>query len=152
MTATAHSIVGAVIATKIPDLRIALPLALLSHYLGDKLPHWDPMVNYKNKSRFRLMTEAGIDALLGLFIAYFFFVYWGKQSPLNVMLGSLVAQSPDWLEIPHMFFKWHFPPFTWVYRSQHWAHDLFYDSRAQAPWGVITQLIVLAIFLFWLLK
>ncbi len=149
MTATSHALVGAAIVTKIPDLRIAIPLVFILHFAGDKLPHWDAMVNYKTKSKTRLVIESGIDVITGLSLACLIFVVWAGQSPVNILLTAFAAQSPDWLEIPYIFLKWHFFPFDWVYQSQHWAHDFLFDSRAQAPWGVITQVVVVAIFLFW---
>jgi len=41
MSPAAHAVVGAVIAVRSPRLAVALPLAFLSHFLFDALPHFE---------------------------------------------------------------------------------------------------------------
>jgi hypothetical protein len=41
MTATNHAVTGALVATAINRPLLALPAALLSHFVIDCLPHWD---------------------------------------------------------------------------------------------------------------
>lgn len=44
-----HTIVGATIASKIPNPLISLPLAFFSHFLLDLTPHWNPSLYSETK-------------------------------------------------------------------------------------------------------
>lgn len=152
MTATGHALVGAAIVTKIPDLRISLPLVLISHFVLDKLPHWDPMTNRKAKSVNLVLTETVIDVVLGLALVGLIFVFFLRKNPVTMFAGALVSYSPDMFEAPYVLFKLNFAPSYYLYRFQKWIHDLGFNARAQAPWGVITQVLVVAVFLLWALR
>ncbi len=165
MTATAHALVGAAIAAKIQNPALALPIAFVSHFVFDKLPHWDPMTNHDKKTKKRIFWETVTDVILSyLLVTVFFFLYKSTQpvSPLasqtlSARLPQLfyfyvcafAAQLPDWLEIPYLFNLPDFLKAKWNYRLQHWVHDVGFDSRTQAPWGVVTQVAVSGIFLLW---
>lgn len=47
MTATNHALTGAVIALAINEPWLAIPLAFLSHFAIDAIPHWDYAINRK---------------------------------------------------------------------------------------------------------
>ena len=51
MTATGHAIIGTVIAVKIGNPALAVPLAIASHIAADAFPHWDEGTNSKKKVR-----------------------------------------------------------------------------------------------------
>lgn len=146
MTATAHAIVGAAIAARIVDPAIALPLAFASHFVFDKLPHWDVMTEADHGNHKAIFIKSTLDVLLGFSLIFLLFGF----SPL-ILLGAFAAQLPDWLEVPALL-GYKFKPFELNYRFQHWVHDVWFDSRLKAPWGIITQLIVVLLFLFWTLK
>ena len=149
MTATAHALVGAAIAAKIADPAIALPVALASHFVFDKLPHWDVMTEADRGNHKAIFIKSTIDVLVGFGII--FLLFHNSPNFLLICLGAFAAQLPDWLEVPALLgFK--FRPFELNYRFQHWVHDVGFNSRLKAPWGVITQLIVVLIFLFWALR
>lgn len=146
MTATSHALVGAAIAAKIADPAIALPIAFVSHFIFDKLPHWDIMTEADKGNYKAIFIKSTLDVLFGFGLIFLLFGF----SPL-ILLGAFAAQLPDWLEVPALLgFK--FSPFELNYRFQHWVHDVGFNSRLKAPWGVITQLIVVLLFLFWALK
>lgn len=144
MTATGHAVVGAAIASKIPDLRIALPLALLSHFLGDALPHWDTGFYWKQKGMKRVFLESLVDVLGGYILVFLIFILYLHASPINVYLGVLTAQLPDYLEFPYFFLHIKLPPFTWVNDLQHIFH-----KKAPLPWGLMTQMVVGLVFIAW---
>jgi hypothetical protein len=41
MLSIAHGSTGALIASKIPNPFISFPIILASHFLEDRIPHWD---------------------------------------------------------------------------------------------------------------
>jgi len=111
MTATGHALIGAAIASQVSNPIVGLPLALVSHFFADKVPHWDPMTD-KNKS-FRLtMIQTVLDVLLGYFLVGIMIVlFWSNSNPIYILLGSFFAQIPDWLEVPYSIFKVKWPFF-----------------------------------------
>lgn len=149
MTATGHAIVGAAIATLVPNPVLSLPIAFLSHFAGDKLPHWDVMTD-KNKTKKQIFIQSVLDVLLSFTLVGIIFIYFLRVSnPAIIFLGAFAAQLPDWLELPYFIFHKHYPIFYENYKIQSWVHDVWFDSRLKAPWGIVTQVIV-CLFFLWL--
>lgn len=142
MVATTHAIVGASIAVNIPHPFIAYPLALLSHFVLDLLPHWDQGINWKQKSARRRFFECTFDVLIGLFTVSVLFV--GRVDPIYLYSMVFAAQLPDWLEVPYLFLGWTGTP--WKY---------FYKIQSQLQWraplliGISTQLAIVILALWW---
>jgi len=68
-----HSLAGVVIATEIPNPLIAWPVALLSHFVLDSLPHWDFFfegVNLSRKVRLAILGDFLIGLLVGLYFEF----------------------------------------------------------------------------------
>jgi len=149
MTATAHAIVGAAIISKITNPVAGFSVAFISHFFLDKFPHWDPMTNRKTKTQKRILVETIVDVFLGFGLIYLIFVLGLKKDPGMIFLAAFVSQLPDWAEIPYTFFKLKLAGVYQIYRLQKWFHDVGFNSRAQAPWGIITQILTCVIFLLW---
>ena len=133
MTATAHALIGASIAAKIVNPYIGIPIAIISHFAADLIPHWDAGTNRRKKTITRLRIESAIDVLLGFVLAYILFVR--SVDPVYLFVMIIAAQLPDWLEAPASKFGIEVAPFTWV----RWiGHRL--QSRMQLPWGLVTQI------------
>ncbi len=139
MTATGHAIIGTVIAAKIGNPQLAVPLALASHIAADAFPHWDEGTNGKEKNKERLIKEAIFDVLLGFAISYLIIIVLFPQiSLLYVFLIILVAQSLDWITAPYYFFG--IKSFKIFYKFQK-----MFDNRMDKPWGIINQITILAL-------
>ena len=138
MTATAHALIGASIAAKITKPLVGIPLAILSHFAADLVPHWDAGTNHKNKSALRLKLEATLDVLLGF--ALVFLIFRNLVDPTYLFVMVISAQLPDWLEAPSWMFGLKFPPFSWM---DFLGHKL--QSRLQLPWGLVTQVAVVGL-------
>lgn len=141
MTATAHALIGASIAAKLTNPIIGIPLAILSHFAADLVPHWDAGTNHKEKSLIRLKLEATADVLLGFVLAYL--IFWRFVEPTYLFVMIIAAQLPDWLEAPSWMFGIKVPPFTWL---DYLGHKL--QSRMQLPWGLVTQVVVVGILIY----
>ena len=141
MTATAHALIGASLATKIPNPLIGIPAAILSHFVVDLIPHWDTSTDHKQKTRTRLIIEAVFDVLLGFALIFLFFRNSVNLPYLFVMV--LAAQSPDWLKAPSDMFGFNIPPFSWF---DSLGHKL--QWRMKLPWGLVTQIAVVGLILF----
>ncbi len=140
MTATAHALIGASLAVKITSPQIGIPLAIISHFVADLIPHWDAGTNHRKKSLNRIKIEAAIDVLVGF--ALVFLIFRNLVDPVYLFVMVIAAQLPDWLEAPSWLFGFRVPPFSWL----DWlGHKL--QSRLQLPWGLVTQIVVVGLML-----
>ena len=157
MTATAHALVSGAIARAVPNPYLAIPLAITSHFIMDAVPHWDFGTSWRSRSKFATGAFAIGETVLGITVAYFLFR--GKvQTPL--LLSTIAAgELPDWLEAPwYIFFAskkkqgvstkagfWEKLSYR-IYKRENVVH-----SKADAPFGIITQVVTVAFFLLLLL-
>ena len=138
MTATAHALIGASIAVKFVNPIIGIPLAIISHFVADLIPHWDAGTNHRQKSVTRLKIEAAIDVILGFVLV--FVIFRNLVDPVYLFTMVIAAQLPDWLEAPSWMFGFKIQPFSWL----DWlGHKL--QSRLQLPWGLVTQFVTVGI-------
>lgn len=70
-----HTIVGATIATKIPNPLVSIPLAFFSHFLLDFAPHWNPSLYEETKKHGKPTKQSTqfviIDTSLSLGLGFF---------------------------------------------------------------------------------
>jgi hypothetical protein len=95
MTALNHALTGAAVAAAINKPILALPAALLSHFVIDAVPHW----NYKLKphiARRQLVMLADLALSLGLLL---FLAITVDANPWLIIAGGLLGILPDtmWL-------------------------------------------------------
>ena len=140
MTATAHALVGGAIAYSVQNPALGIPLSLLSHPVLDMIPHWDFGWGWRKKTKLKLFCEASLDLTIGIVASYAIFgqfinIYYF----LACVLGSILW---DLLEIPYWFFNWRFFPFSTLHSIQHHI-----QGRAKLPWGILTQVITVGIFI-----
>jgi len=135
MTATAHALIGTVIAAKLGNPALAIPIALGSHFLADAIPHWDTAYHRKQKSKSRLITTSFIDLVLGFILAWALIVFLFPSTNLTyAFIIIIVAQLPDWLTLPYLFLNLNFPPFSSIYHFQK-----KFDTHLGLPWGIVSQ-------------
>lgn len=134
MTATSHAIVGTVIAAKVGNPYIAVPIALLSHVILDMIPHWDTATNGNGRRNLKTFINSMIDFVISLIVSFSIATVLFSQANLAyVFFMIIVAQLFDWLTAPYLFFGINFP-FIYVYRFQK-----IFDRKLASPWGVVTQ-------------
>lgn len=109
MLETPHVAVGAAIASKIPNPFIAIPLALASHFVLDRVPHWNPhfyteMKKYGKPTRqstYIAIADCSIALALGLFFAWHALPNVGNA--VLVLICSLFSVLPDQIKTPFFF-------------------------------------------------
>lgn len=139
MTATGHAVIGTVIAAKIGNPLISIPIALLSHIAADAFPHWDTATNRKKKSKQRLFIDTFIDVGLSLLLPLFLGPYLNpKINFLYLYIIVFFAQFFDWTSAPYIFFNTRLKFVELMQRFQ-----LSFDNRLDKPWGIILQVLVL---------
>ena len=96
MTATNHALTGAVIGLSISNPLVAIPIAFLSHFVLDAIPHYGPReVNIGNDSfRHYLMADVSLCVLLVAILIFTHPAGWALAPGC-----AFVATSPDlmWL-------------------------------------------------------
>jgi len=111
MLETPHVMVGAAIATKVVDPALALPLALGSHFILDRVPHWNPHLftetqkygQPSQQSTLIAWVDVGLALGLGLFVAS---RYLNNPNMVVVILASCLASVlPDLVKWPYYFLK-----------------------------------------------
>ena len=111
MLETPHVAIGAALAVKVGNPYLAIPLALLSHFVLDRVPHWNPhfyteMKKYGKPSK-KSTTLAIIDSLvaLGLGLTIAASALPDTNKAILVVVCSLMAVLPDQIKAPFFFFK-----------------------------------------------
>lgn len=149
MTLTAHAIVGAAVASALPqEPLLAFALACGSHFLVDAIPHYDyqvrspsihPLIASKmtyDLTLFLDLCAIGLDALLGLVISVLLF----GLSPV-VLLGIAGGMLPDFLQFVWMRLK--VEPFSSLQRFHQWIHSKNH-LLGRPIFGFISQVLFLA--------
>lgn len=149
MLAASHALVGGAIVKMIPDPKISLPLAFLSHFFLDAVPHWDFITNLDDQERDYpssvgtlvpksqltvTIVKTILEFSVGVGLSFYLF---RSVNPVYLASGIIFAQLPDYIEAPYLFFKMKFPPSVAIKKVQTALH-----SRLTLPWGIITQLAV----------
>jgi len=135
MTATAHALVGAVIAAKVGNPALAYPAAVGSHFLMDLIPHWDTGIGWRKKTMLRTFLETVLDVLVGFFLV--FLIFRAQVNPLHLWLTVFFAQLSDWLAAPYIFLGLNIFPFSQAYKLQ-----AALNSKAGLVYGLATQVVL----------
>jgi len=136
VTAQNHALTGAFIGLTVNEPWLAVPLAFLSHFACDAIPHHDPPGGEKRVTTKRFIFEylvggAALCLLLVIILAY--------TKPHNWLLACIcafIATSPDLFWIPR-FIKWvrsgkdHMPK-GWFF----WFHDWIQWKTGPQFWWV----------------
>lgn len=143
MLSISHAATGALIATKIHNPLISIPLVIASHFLEDKFPHWDvgQGITKKHKSK----KSAFIQELIFDFPASIIYVYFvfQHQLPLNyyVWLGWFFGLLPDFIEFPRLFLGLKHP----LLEKFSQLHKKFHHSIPDVFWGLTPQILLLLV-------
>ena len=97
MTATNHAITGALIGLLVGQPAVAIPAALVSHFVCDAIPHYgnpDPKTLWSSGFKRYLVLDASLCGLLVGFLALYQPKHW-----ILAALCAFIATSPDfyWL-------------------------------------------------------
>lgn len=141
MTATGHAILGTIIAAKVANPYLAIPIAIASHIAADIFPHWDTATNARKKTKKRVIVDSFFDLILGFAISFaIIFLLFPQTNLLYVLLVILASQGLDWLMLPYYFFRIKFPLFIWAYKFQK-----SFNHSLDKPWGIINQIAILVL-------
>lgn len=136
MLTTTHLMVGATLSTIFPNPLISFPLAFLSHFVIDLIPHW----NWKPNTLFKQFA-AIVEGLFGLILV--FILLKNSDQPLIVLFASLIATIPDALQGP--YYLWGSKNVVVRKMTQ---FQRSHQGDLALPWGLIIQVaIVIGLFM-----
>ena len=92
MTATNHALTGALIGLIIGNPYIVVPVAILSHFICDALPHFGTIQDPAGKNWFKrlLVLDASLCIVIVIVLAYNHPRHW-----LIAAISAFLATSPD---------------------------------------------------------
>lgn len=146
--------VGVAIATKFPNPWIAIPMSFASHFLLDKVPHWNPHIYTETQKHGKPSDKSTLIATLDICLAFATGVYFSIQAlpdqnlALLILACSLFSVLSDVVKYPYYYFKIRSKLMVW------WVHlerSIQVDTK-QVWTGVLTQLIIVAASFWWILN
>lgn len=148
MILTPHLLVGAVVASKISNPILALPLALLSHYFLDPLAQKEYQIENikaKNWSRsFFDFSKVFLDISCGVVLIALF----SEKNPV-IFIGAFLAIIPDGLTLVNIIF-----PNNKLIKLHQRFHEavnsIYYNKIKREPpfLGILAQITVVAAAIF----
>lgn len=148
MLITPHFVTGVVIASKVPVLWPAAVIAIVSHFILDAIPHRDIIGGARlNLPNALLVLGDGTATFLLMY-----FVIRPENLTYSLIIGGF-AILPDIISAPGMIWpKYYKLPI--LNRFHYWHTDVLQYARGKANlfWGILPQIIVVAIALYILLK
>lgn len=153
MLETPHVAVGAAIATKIPNPLVAIPLALASHFILDRIPHWNPHSYTEIEKRGKIsqnttmiaLVDVGLSLALGFFVASRSLPDYGHAA--IILAACLAAVVPDVVKSP--FFLWGVRK-GWIRKWVDFERSI--QIEIDNIWiGMSTQVLIIAAALWWIL-
>lgn len=142
MTGSNHVITGALIAAVVPQPLVAIPLAFLSHFVLDTLPHY----GHEHDERYWLTkTYTKVLVTDALLINSFFISLLIIRPEHWLLIGAcaVVAVLPDILWIPYYLHDRRHPE-----SKQRNAVSKFLKriQLGERPWGIFVELAWLVVF------
>lgn len=151
MIELAHAATGGLIAYKLGNPLLSIPLALASHFLIDLLPHWNPHLGREKKKFGKIKKETlfviFLDCFIGLAIGLYLasLVLPDIRRAIFILAGCFFGILPDLIEAPYYLFGWKSNSIKSIIAFQnkhHWNVPFFF--------GILFQLLYVA-FLFYLI-
>jgi hypothetical protein len=149
MLLTPHVAAGLAIGAAVPDPRVAVPLAFVSHFVLDAVPHWDDIglglteKNFKRISRSAFKTIT-FDFLIALSLTLFFIYFSLPDIGVAATLAAcfVAAILPDIYYLPLAFFGKRWGWVVWVVRMQ---SRLQTSAKAPKAFGLLIQGVLVVV-------
>jgi hypothetical protein len=138
MTAINHAVTGSIIAAYIHDPAIALPLALLSHFALDSLPHLGIDSHKTRLFKKVLATDVALSILFLVVIVIFQPANW-----LLIIACALLAMSPDLMWLPPFISELKHRParqqnLIMRFHQSIQRHEYTWGYLVEIPWLIVT--------------
>lgn len=149
MILTTHMLVGAAVASTTLSPFLALPLALLSHYLCDSLPHNDysiiNIIERRWSKTYRHFIKIFLDICFGTVLISLF----SDNNPV-IFAGAFFAVVPDGITLLGKIFPQN--KLAALHQKFHASvnkiGDLDGNKKIPAFWGISSQILIALISIF----
>ncbi len=141
MLISPHVTAGVVLGTIIGNPIIVIPVAILSHFVLDSVPHWqETLAPYKptRKTYLRIPFDLAIATAMVLLA-----LNLQPQHALSIWLGAIFASGPD-LDVIVIAF----PQLKHGLIEKYWDWHCAIQRETSSLWGLAPQLAVLALGVF----
>lgn len=153
MLQTPHVVVGMAIAIKTGSPEIAIPLALASHFVLDRVPHWNPhtyteAMKYGIPKRATILLtvlDIGCAFALSFYLASLFLPDYSRAFVILLAAGASVL--PDIAKYPFFLFKK--VRYGLYEKYVKWERSMQTDVSFYP--GVFTQIAIVIVGLWWIL-
>lgn len=148
---TPHVIVGAAIAIKVANPALALPLALGSHFVLDKVPHWNPHLFTETQKYGKPTKKSSLIVAVDVAASIFIGGYIASQALPNIahaatiLASCLLAVLPDIVEGPYFYLNFKNKTIEKWIRFQR----SFQNNVSFLP-GILTQITTVAASIWWI--
>jgi hypothetical protein len=156
MVLFSHMLVGAAIGSKIHSFWAIFVLALVSHFLFDRLPHWEygrrfgHLLNSSPRQLLFFSLEVSLDLFLGLAIV--FWLAWSSPARWLILFGALISLLPDGLIFIFIFlrrsFNWEVKCLEKFYFFHHKIH--IPENKNPFVWGIITEALIVILSIYFI--
>ncbi|MBU2264855.1 hypothetical protein KJ784_01570 [Patescibacteria group bacterium] len=150
MVISPHLLIGAAIGLKINNLWAVFILALVSHFLADKLPHWEygseDIKDMTKKEFFVFILQVAADSLLGILLL--FWLLREQNFWPYAVFGAFISALPDF---PLLLLRF-FPRAKWLlsYQKFHSANHLKQKNARKKTLSLLSELAVMALAIFFI--
>lgn len=160
MIITPHFLVGAAIATNIPNPVLGLPLAFLSHFFLDFIPHRDYSALSKRSAqgtrngpliKFLRESLTGFLKMAADFLIAFSTVFFLADNTTLAIAGGFLAISPDFDTLAVIFPRLLQNRFLKLFFNFH-AGPVHCLEKKEIPsfWKVLSQVVAVGLAIFFL--
>ena len=148
MLETPHAVVGAAIASKIPNPFIAIPLAFASHFILDMTPHWNPHLNTEIEKYGRVTKKSTrivvVDVILALVLGFWIAYQFPSDRTATILAGAFAGVLPDLVEGPYFFLNFKNKSVkSWLKFQKSIQND------SGVRFGLLTQVVTLIAAIWW---
>jgi hypothetical protein len=147
-----HVIVGVAMATKVGSPALAISLSFASHFVLDRIPHWNPHFYTETKKFGHPSTKSTIFAVADSLIALFVGLGFAAASlpdytkALTIIACCFAAVISDQIKLPFFYFKGARCGLMkkWV------SFERSMQGNASFWPGIVTQILIVAASLWWI--
>jgi hypothetical protein len=136
-----HILIGMIIGVKFKSPWLVIPIALLSHFVLDAIPHWDGNFDKKKFKKTRKVVINDIDMVvkfLDIIGTISVLIYFYMQSDRGMMLlGAVMAILPDMSKIGYL---------TKLKDTKGYMRYIMFHNNIQGETSIIDGLSVQVIF------
>ncbi len=149
MLTFAHILLGAAIGKYFQNLWLVIPIAFLSHYVLDLIPHYKmPKIeSFQNNGlkgiNIKELAIKSAEPLIGIILTFYLAFYYSEYT-LPMIIGAFFAWLPDFF----VFIDWKYES-----RFARFIHNRFSKTHKHTTFakGIIPQIVVAIVAVIWII-